>query len=109
MDFNYYQKRSRKTAQYPAIGNKIIYPTLGLLGESGEVAEKIKKLFRDKRGKLTKEYKMEIIKELGDILWYLSQMTSELGMSLNDVAKNNLEKIESRKDRNLISGDGDNR
>jgi NTP pyrophosphatase (non-canonical NTP hydrolase) len=109
MDFNFYQKKSRKTAIYPKIGKNFVYPTLGLAGESGEVAEKIKKILRDHGGKMNKEHKQEISKELGDVLWYVAQIASELKLDLSKVAENNLEKLFSRYERNKIKGSGDNR
>lgn len=108
-DFDKYQKECSKTAVYPKIGEKFVYPLLGLLGETGEVSEKIKKIFRDEGGKLTAEKKEEIKKELGDVLWYLAQLSSELGLKLSDVATGNLEKLASRKIRNKLHGNGDNR
>jgi len=108
-DFDKYQKECGKTAVYPKIGEKFIYPLLGLQGEIGEVSEKIKKLFRDDGGKLTKERKEEIVKELGDVLWYMAQLSKELGIKFSDVAKGNLKKLASRKIRGKIHGDGDNR
>ncbi|MBU3924523.1 MAG: nucleoside triphosphate pyrophosphohydrolase family protein [Patescibacteria group bacterium] len=109
MTFNEYQKESRKTAMYPNIGKNFIYPTLGLCGESGEVAEKIKKVLRDKGGVIDDTTKVEIAKELGDVLWYVSQIASELGLSLEEAASENLKKLFSRKDRGVIKGSGDNR
>ncbi len=109
MDFEYYQKKSRETAIYKNKGNNFIYPTLGLAGETGEVAEKIKKVLRDDDGIMTKEKKEEIKKELGDILWYLSQLATELNLSLDKIAKFNLEKIFSRKKRGKLHGSGDDR
>ena len=81
----------------------IIYPTLGLCGESGEVAEKVKKHLRD--GASLDELK----KELGDVLWYLASIASDLNISLNDIALTNVEKLQSRMERGKISGSGDNR
>ena len=109
MDFKTYQKESRKTAAYPDIGYNFIYPTLGLAGESGEVVEKIKKLIRDKNGVADEKVKQEITKELGDVLWYLSPLATELGLSLDEIADENLKKLFSRLERNKIQGDGDNR
>lgn len=109
MDFNEYQKKSRKTAQYPNKGDNFIYPTLGLAGESGEVAEKIKKIIRDDGGVISNDKKQEILKELGDVLWYVAQIATELKLSLNKVADFNIEKLYSRKKRGKISGSGDNR
>ena len=109
MTFEEYQKLSRKTAIYPDKGNNFIYPTLGLTGEAGEVAEKIKKVLRDDKGIIDDSRKQEIKKELGDVLWYLSQIATELHLSLNDVADSNIKKVNSRQERNKISGEGDNR
>lgn len=109
MDFETYQKESRKTAKYPNADNNFIYPTLGLVGESGEVAEKIKKVIRDKNGVIDEDTKLEISKELGDVLWYLSQISTELNLSLDKIADENLKKLFSRMERNKIHGDGDNR
>jgi len=109
MDFKEYQEKSRKTALYPDLGNNFVYPTLGLSGEAGEVAEKIKKVIRDKGGVIDDLTREEIKKELGDVLWYLAQIASELKLSLNDVAEFNIEKLYSRLERNKIHGEGDNR
>lgn len=109
MDFETYQKNSRKTAVYPKIGYNFIYPTLGLAGEAGEVVEKIKKLIRDKNGVVDEKVKQEITEELGDVLWYLSQLATELGLSLDNIANENLQKLFSRLERDKIHGDGDNR
>jgi NTP pyrophosphatase (non-canonical NTP hydrolase) len=109
MNFNEYQQKSRKTAGYPAIGHPVIYPTLGLVNEAGEVAGKIKKVFRDKGGQINEETKSALKAELGDVLWYLAQISTELGLSLDEVAEYNLQKLYSRLERGKIRGDGDNR
>ena len=109
MDFSDYQTKSRKTASYPAIGHAVIYPTLGLTNEAGEVAGKIKKVFRDKGGVISEADQAALKGELGDVLWYLSQMCTELGLSLNTVAEYNIEKLYSRLERGKIGGEGDNR
>ena len=96
MNFKEYQEKSRKTALYPDNGSNFIYPTLGLAGEAGEVADKIKKVLRDKGGVISEETKKELEKELGDVLWYLSQIASELELSLENVAVKNIEKIWNR-------------
>jgi NTP pyrophosphatase (non-canonical NTP hydrolase) len=107
MTFEEYQKLSRKTAIYPKIGKKFIYPLLGLAGETGEVFEKFKKLFRDQKGRLNKDF-LEMIKlELGDILWYLSNLCTDFGISFEEVAKKNLEKVFDRKNRKKLKGSGD--
>jgi NTP pyrophosphatase (non-canonical NTP hydrolase) len=107
--FNDYQRESRKTALYPEIGHKIVYPLFGLLGEAGEISEKVKKIFRDKGGVFTDEDKEMIKKELGDVMWYVSQLAYELDIPLEEVATHNIEKLQSRMQRNMIHGDGDNR
>ncbi len=81
----------------------------GLMGESGEVAEKFKKLIRDKQGKISEEDRQEILKELGDILWYVNAVSNLLGSSLDEVAQKNLDKVLSRKTRGVTHGSGDNR
>ena len=109
MDFDNYQIEARKTAIYPNKDKNFIYPTLGLVGESGEVAEKVKKILRDKNNSFDYESKIAIKKELGDVLWYLSNLCDELDFSLNEVAEENLEKLNSRLSRGKISGSGDDR
>ncbi len=109
MDFRNYQLEARLTAQYPDVGHNPIYPTLGLAGEAGEVAEKVKKVLRDKGGMLESRTGNEIKLELGDVLWYVSQLATELEISLDDIAKANLDKLASRAQRGKISGSGDER
>lgn len=109
MEFNDYQKEARKTAMYPNLGGNFIYPTLGLAGEAGEVAEKIKKVIRDANGVVSEEKKEELSKELGDVLWYVANLAEELSLRLDDIAKRNLEKLKSRQERGKLKGDGDNR
>jgi NTP pyrophosphatase (non-canonical NTP hydrolase) len=109
MNFTDYQTKARGTAKYPVIGHAVIYPTLGLTNEAGEVAGKIKKIFRDKNGVIG-EAEIEALKsELGDVLWYLAQVCTELNISLDEVAEMNIEKLLDRKARGKIQGDGDNR
>jgi len=109
MDFNEYQHRSRKTALYPAIGHAVIYPTLGLVNEAGEVAGKIKKVFRDKDGQISEETRQALKAELGDVLWYLAQVSTELGLTLDEIAEANIAKLVDRLERGKIGGDGDTR
>ena len=109
MDFKTYQKKARLTAQYPNLGSNNIYPTLGLVGEAGEVAEKVKKVIRDKKGVFDDESKKAIKKELGDVLWYLSNLCNEFGFSFEEVALQNLEKLRLRASKGMISGSGDDR
>ena len=109
MKFDYYQKKSKETAQYPKTLRTIAYTTIGLAGETGELLNKIKKIFRDDKGKLTPGRREEIAAELGDVLWYLSQIATDCGLSLKEVARENLKKLQDRKKRGVIKGSGDNR
>ena len=109
MDFSDYQTKSRKTAKYPSIGHPVIYPTLGLTNEAGEVAGKIKKIFRDKGGIISDSDRDALKGELGDVLWYISQVCTELEISLDEVAEYNIQKLYSRLERGKIGGEGDNR
>ena len=131
MNLNEYQEESKRTAVYNASGIVItaadvkagaivksdtqldplpaLYVTLGLVGESGEIAEKMKKIIRDNGGRVTKQEVEDLVKELGDVLWYVAQMASELGVSLEKVAEVNIEKLTDRRDRGKLGGSGDNR
>lgn len=109
MTFEEYQKKSRKTAKYPDADSNFVYPTLGLAGEAGEVADKIKKIIRDDGGEVLPEKKKELAGELGDVLWYVSQVATELGLSLEEIAEKNIEKLYSRLERGKLGGSGDNR
>ena len=96
---NKYQKLAAKYAKYPE-SSKIIYPTLGITGESGEVSDKVKKVIRDGNGEFTPEIKKEIAKEIGDVLWYCAILARDLGFTLAEVAYGNILKLESRYQRN---------
>ena len=109
MDFHTYQQRSRATACYPDAGANPIYPTLGLCGEAGEVADKVKKVLRDQGGEFSAEVIAALQLELGDVLWYVAQLATEFGLELDQVAQANLDKLASRSARNVISGSGDSR
>lgn len=108
MDLNEYQKRALETVFYPK-EYKIICPSLGLAGESGEVCEKVKKVIRDKTQKFDTDKCREIARELGDVLWYTAVMASDLGYTLDEIAQINQEKLKSRQQRNKLQGEGDNR
>ncbi len=108
MEFSDYQREAKKTALYPTIGHPIVYPALGLAGESGEVLDKIKKIFRDHDGYF-QDQKQGLVDELGDVLWYLSAICAELDTTLEYVAFCNIRKLESRRRRGVIGGNGDNR
>jgi NTP pyrophosphatase (non-canonical NTP hydrolase) len=104
-----YQRLSRRTATYPGAGENIVYPTLGLAGEAGEVAEKVKKLLRDDAGVMTTERLQALAGELGDVLWYVAQVATEAELDLEQVAQGNLDKLLSRQRRGVLSGSGDQR
>ena len=102
-NLNEYQRKAVGFAVYPST-HKILYPTLGLCGEAGEVAEKVKKQIRD--GVFNRH---DVAKELGDVLWYLANTANDLGYTLEDIAQLNIDKLTGRSDRNVIKGSGDNR
>ena len=105
-NLNNYQAQAKDTAIYPEEA-KIVYTALGLAGEAGEVADKVKKIIRDAKSDLF--YKSDIAKELGDVLWYVAILARDLGYSLEEVAQMNLDKLEDRKNRDMLQGSGDNR
>lgn len=112
MTLDDYQARARSTALYPESA-RVLYPTLKLAGEAGEVAEKLGKLMRDEGyvpGSALSAAQVEALsKELGDVLWYVANLAADLGLSLDEVGRRNLEKLQSRKDRDVIRGSGDER
>jgi NTP pyrophosphatase (non-canonical NTP hydrolase) len=109
LDFSEYQSLSRRTATYPRAGEDLTYPALGLCGEAGEVAEKVKKTLRDDGGVLSEERRAALSRELGDVLWYLSQLATEADLDLDEIAADNLEKLLSRQERGVLRGSGDDR
>jgi NTP pyrophosphatase (non-canonical NTP hydrolase) len=108
MEISEYQRLSRRTAEYPREA-WLAYPALGLAGEAGEVAEHAKKAIRDDAGVLNDERRAAMAKELGDVLWYVAQLASELDLDLNAIAEANLQKLLSRQRRGVLSGSGDDR
>lgn len=114
MDFKTYQQKAIRTDVFggkpqPIGSNAFLAQLLGLMGETGEIAEKFKKIYRDKDGVLSDEDKTEITKELGDVLWYVSVVSTYLDISLQEVADKNIEKLLSRQQRDTLKGSGDNR
>lgn len=109
MDFEIYEYEAAETAIYPNRSNNLAYPALGLVGEAGEVAEKVKKIIRDHDGSAKFSQRQEIAKELGDVLWYIAALCHEIQIPMANVAKMNLKKLQSRQERNVLSGSGDNR
>lgn len=125
MNLNEYQDKARSTAIYPGqnecqpnpadgsgnwkTGAGLIYCCLKLSGEVGEFNEKVGKCIRDSFGAISPEKRQELVKELGDILWYIANAAAELDTALSEVAQRNLDKLASRKERGVLGGSGDNR
>lgn len=112
-EFDVYQLATAETAIYPGTGEgeaaALTYVTLGLTGEAGEIANKVKKILRDSGGEISSEVRADLAKELGDVLWYLTRLADELGYSLYGIANENMKKLASRAERGVIGGSGDNR
>jgi NTP pyrophosphatase (non-canonical NTP hydrolase) len=108
VELSEYQRLSRSTAEYPR-HEALTYPALGLAGEAGEFADHAKKVIRDDGGQVTPQRREAMAKELGDVLWYVAQLASELGLELEQVARDNLDKLLSRQQRGVLSGSGDER
>ena len=108
MHLREYQEKTSETAIYPT-EHALWYLGLGLAGEAGEVANNIKKILRDHDGILTEDIRRTLFDELGDCLWYVSELCNWLGYSLEDVLENNIGKLQSRKERGVLSGNGDKR
>lgn len=110
MELNEYQDLASRTAGYPEIGGqRLAYPAMGLAGEAGELMNKVKKIWRDQGGELTEEVREDLVNELGDVLWYVSQLARELEADLETVGRRNVEKLSGRADRGVIQGEGDRR
>lgn len=113
MNFDEYQELAMSTADYPNIGENMVYPAMGLSGEAGEFCDKIKKYWRNlgtmSAVKLSPEQKEQALKELGDPLWYIAASAKELGFTLEEVALYNLKKLADRRTRGVIKSEGDNR
>lgn len=108
MTLNEYQQKALETAIYDK-NYAVIYPALGMCGEAGEVADKVKKVIRDDNQEFTPEKKKEIAKEIGDVLWYCATLAHDLGFSLEEIGEMNYEKLHSRQIRGQLHGSGDNR
>jgi NTP pyrophosphatase (non-canonical NTP hydrolase) len=110
---NVYQEKALGTAVYPNVGSNMVYPALGLAEEAGEVAGKVKKLWRNHGtmdgSNITNEQREAIIKELGDVLWYCAALSKEIGITLGSIALGNIEKLQDRAARGVIKSEGDNR
>ena len=108
MTLNEYQQKALETAVYPQ-EFKIIYPSLGLTGEAGECADKVKKVIRDNGGQFTEEKRLELAKEIGDVLWYCATFANDIGFDLETIGQMNNDKLHSRQERGVLGGSGDNR
>ena len=108
MTLNEYQQKALETAVYPQ-EYKVVYPALGLTGEAGECSDKVKKVIRDNNGKFTVEKKVEIAKEIGDVLWYCATLANDIGFDLETIGQMNYDKLHSRQERGMLHGSGDNR
>jgi len=109
MTFRRFQRLAMRPAFYPNLGSNPTYPVLGLNGEAGEVAEKVKKLMRDDGGVITEAHREAVRKELGDVLWYVAATAYEFGFTIEDCAVSNIEKLYDRMDRGKLKGSGDDR
>ncbi len=109
LTLNEYQDGALETVVYPDRGDNLVYPILGLNGEAGELAEKLKKIIRDNGGNAGSEKKKQLARELGDVLWYVAACAHELGFELGDIARENLDKLADRDRRDRLQGSGDNR
>ena len=106
MTFNEYQNKAASTAMYE---DSVLYPTLGLTSEAGEVAGKVKKVLRDNEGVFTDANCVPIADELGDVLWYVAALADDLGYTLEEIAEMNIKKLADRQARGVIKGSGDGR
>jgi NTP pyrophosphatase (non-canonical NTP hydrolase) len=109
MEFSTYQQRAAETAIYPRNeeGLQLLYCALGLAGEAGEVANKVKKIIRDDGGQLTEDRRNQLLSELGDVLWYVAALATECQLTLGEVAIHNLDKLAARRVSNKLRGAGD--
>jgi NTP pyrophosphatase (non-canonical NTP hydrolase) len=107
-DFNYYQRSAASTAIYPDT-YKVLYPALGLAGEAGEVANKVKKIVRDGPENMPKDWRDQLASEIGDVLWYCAALATDLNLSLGTIAAQNEAKLRRRKEADTLGGSGDNR
>ncbi len=109
LTFSEYQEKAKETALYPNVGKNPYYPSLGLAGEAGEIANKVKKIMRDKNDQIDDETREDIKKELGDVLWYVSAVAGEFGLDMGEIAEKNYDKLKKRLAEGTIKGNGDNR
>ncbi len=108
MDVNVYQEKAVATAIYPET-HKITYPALGMAGEAGEVANKVKKIIRDGKKSLPDDWQEQLASEIGDVLWYCAALARDLDMSLATIMAANLDKLKTRQEQGTLGGSGDKR
>jgi NTP pyrophosphatase (non-canonical NTP hydrolase) len=108
MDFNKYQQTAVETAIYPDT-HRILYPALGMAGEAGEVANKVKKIIRDGTDNLPEDWKDQLASEIGDVLWYCAALSNDIGIPLALIAAQNRDKLLARKQKGTLQGSGDTR
>ena len=108
MDFNTYQETAVETAIYPDT-HRILYPALGMAGEAGEVANKVKKIIRDGTENLPEDWKDQLASEIGDMLWYCAALSNDIGIPLALIAAQNRDKLLARKQKGTLQGSGDTR
>jgi NTP pyrophosphatase (non-canonical NTP hydrolase) len=113
LNFDDYQDLALSTAVYQSVGENLVYPAMGLAGETGEYVDKVKKNWRNagsmSSANLSYEQRKEFAKELGDVLWYIAASARELGMDLSEIAVQNITKLSDRRNRDVIKSEGDNR
>ena len=109
MECDDYQQAALRTARDTDAPDEFMHLVLGLVGEAGEIAEKVKKLLRDKNGDVAKLDRDDMAAELGDVLWYTAVLANFLELSLDDVARRNVDKLADRQRRAVIAGSGDHR
>ena len=107
MQFNEYQEKAKKTDTYKVKSDRLQYSVLGLVGEAGEVADKVKKIMREEKGRVGEERRQELKQELGDVLWYMAKLARELGLKFDEIAKANIEKLYRRQVHGIFSGGPD--
>ena len=108
MDFTKYQQTAVETAIYPDT-HRILYPALGMAGEAGEVANKVKKIIRDGTENLPEDWKDQLASEIGDVLWYCAALSNDIGIPLSLIAAQNRDKLLARKQKGTLQGSGDTR
>jgi NTP pyrophosphatase (non-canonical NTP hydrolase) len=114
VNFLDYEFATAETAIYPGAGDKdsyegLSYATLGLVGEAGEIANKVKKIARDNEGVITREHRDKLAEELGDVMWYVAQLARQIHYRLEEVCRTNVNKLADRAERGVLQGSGDNR